>query len=572
MDSPPLSDRLTASEQDESYSALLEEIQELQTKLHRSTSMVEKMSRDSEQFRCQYEQSQVELEQSRKKLRESKDALCNQVKITCMREKEIGILESRWKKTVGAERQDIVSARGELEIMANVRENVEKEFECQLDKLKEVLEQNKEEKHQIIKEFQTYKVKHDILLSNALRDEEIANEGREKDAKIVGSLVDKLSSDVASKDKELRCIKSSLKEYDMRAKQLQQVGKDLRDEIKIMLDEKCRNSAERIEMESSTALKMKEIMTCLAVKDAKLHRANTEMKSLRENMENQKVVIKETNDEQRKVKELLIRYKKEADEKQASIDLLKDELVQEKDRSEKRLELVQKTMKHDMKILSDKNDELLVRLDEKETQLSQIKCDGMSLEEKMKTQYHSELNKLTIENMKLIKVSQQLKNELEATKAEKEYAVGTLKGALEVLQKQLNEVSNENKMLSAKNSSQEEMISEIKNELREVQRGLETMTNDLHVKELDLAESENKNKDLSIQNELLTSRLDERTEEVLAERRDKEKLDKLYHDSEKKNQALLQKEKMKSNAYKLKALEAHAKTMQAKQLLREIPR
>lgn len=229
-------------------------------------------------------------------------------------------------------------------------------------------------------------------------------------------------------------------------------------------------------------------------------------------------------------------------------------------------------MKHDMKILSDKNDELLVRLDEKETQLSQIKCDGMSLEEKMKTQYHSELNKLTIENMKLIKVSQQLKNELEATKAEKEYAVGTLKGALEVLQKQLNEVSNENKMLSAKNSSQEEMISEIKNELREVQRGLETMTNDLHVKELDLAESENKNKDLSIQNELLTSRLDERTEEVLAERRDKEKLDKLYHDSEKKNQALLQKEKMKSNAYKLKALEAHAKTMQAKQLLREIPR
>lgn len=313
-------------------------------------------------------------------------------------------------------------------------------------------------------------------------------------------------------------------------------------------------------------------MTCLAVKDAKLHRANTEMKSLRENMENQKVVIKETNDEQRKVKELLIRYKKEADEKQASIDLLKDELVQEKDRSEKRLELVQKTMKHDMKILSDKNDELLVRLDEKETQLSQIKCDGMSLEEKMKTQYHSELNKLTIENMKLIKVSQQLKNELEATKAEKEYAVGTLKGALEVLQKQLNEVSNENKMLSAKNSSQEEMISEIKNELREVQRGLETMTNDLHVKELDLAESENKNKDLSIQNELLTSRLDERTEEVLAERRDKEKLDKLYHDSEKKNQALLQKEKMKSNAYKLKALEAHAKTMQAKQLLREIPR
>lgn len=143
MDSPPLSDRLTASEQDESYSALLEEIQELQTKLHRSTSMVEKMSRDSEQFRCQYEQSQVELEQSRKKLRESKDALCNQVKITCMREKEIGILESRWKKTVGAERQDIVSARGELEIMANVRENVEKEFECQLDKLKEVVSRSR---------------------------------------------------------------------------------------------------------------------------------------------------------------------------------------------------------------------------------------------------------------------------------------------------------------------------------------------------------------------------------------------------------------------------------------------
>jgi hypothetical protein len=139
MDSSPLSDRLTTSEQDESYSALLEEIQELQSKLHRSTSMMEKISRDSEQFRGQYEQSQVELEQSRKKLRESKDALCNQVKITCMREKEIGILESRWKKTVEAERQDIASAREELESMSNVRENVEKELECQLEKLEEAV-------------------------------------------------------------------------------------------------------------------------------------------------------------------------------------------------------------------------------------------------------------------------------------------------------------------------------------------------------------------------------------------------------------------------------------------------
>jgi peptidoglycan hydrolase CwlO-like protein len=139
MDSPfSTIDRLTTSEQqDESYSALLEEIQELQSKLHQSTSMAEKFSRDSEQFRGQFEQSQVELEQVRKKLRESKDALCNQLKMTCLREKEIGLLESRWKKTVEAERQDIASAREELEIMTNVRESVEKEFESQLENLKE---------------------------------------------------------------------------------------------------------------------------------------------------------------------------------------------------------------------------------------------------------------------------------------------------------------------------------------------------------------------------------------------------------------------------------------------------
>jgi chromosome segregation ATPase len=310
----------------------------------------------------------------------------------------------------------------------------------------------------------------------------------------------------------------------------------------------------------------------MALKDAELHRANAEVKSLHDTVEHQKVVMKETSDELRKVKESLTRYRKEADEKQVRVESLKEEFAQEKDRFEKRLELSQKTMKHEMKLLSDEKDELLVRLDEKESQLSQIKCDGMSLEEKLKSQYHSELNKLTIENKKLIKVSQQLQNELETTKAEKEYAGSTLRGAIEVLQKQLNEVSNENKMLSTKNLSQEEVITELKSELRDVQRGLETVTNDLHVKEMDLVESENKNKDLGIQNELLTSRFDERTDELLAERREKERLDKLYQDSEKKNQALLQKEKMKSNAYKMKALEAHAKTMQAKQLLREIPK
>jgi chromosome segregation ATPase len=310
----------------------------------------------------------------------------------------------------------------------------------------------------------------------------------------------------------------------------------------------------------------------MALKDAELHRANAEVKSLHDTVEHQKVVMKETSDELRKVKESLTRYRKEADEKQVRVESLKEEFAQEKDRFEKRLELAQKTMKHEMKLLSDEKDELLVRLDEKESQLSQIKCDGMSLEEKLKSQYHSELNKLTIENKKLIKVSQQLQNELETTKAEKEYAGSTLRGAIEVLQKQLNEVSNENKMLSTKNLSQEEVITELKSELRDVQRGLETVTNDLHVKEMDLVESENKNKDLGIQNELLTSRFDERTDELLAERREKERLDKLYQDSEKKNQALLQKEKMKSNAYKMKALEAHAKTLQAKQLLREIPK
>jgi chromosome segregation ATPase len=119
------------------------------------------------------------------------------------------------------------------------------------------LEKHKEEKHQIVKEFQTYKVKHDILLASALRNEEIANEGREKDAKIVGSIVEKLSSDVASKDKELRSVKGVLREIEMRYKQLQQVEKDLRDEMKQMHDEKSRYDAERIEIESSNALKMK---------------------------------------------------------------------------------------------------------------------------------------------------------------------------------------------------------------------------------------------------------------------------------------------------------------------------
>jgi chromosome segregation ATPase len=129
----PSSDLASASE---SYNAHLEEIQELQLKLSHSTSMVEKISQERQQFQRRFEQSQVELEEARKKLRESKDALCSQVKMTCLREKELGILESKWKTKVEREREEIVKAREQLELF-NIRENVEKEFDCRLEKLKE---------------------------------------------------------------------------------------------------------------------------------------------------------------------------------------------------------------------------------------------------------------------------------------------------------------------------------------------------------------------------------------------------------------------------------------------------
>ena len=98
--------------------------------------MVEKISQERQQFQRRFEQSQVELEEARKKLRESKDALCSQVKMTCLREKELGILESKWKTKVEREREEIVKAREQLELF-NIRENVEKEFDCRLEKLKE---------------------------------------------------------------------------------------------------------------------------------------------------------------------------------------------------------------------------------------------------------------------------------------------------------------------------------------------------------------------------------------------------------------------------------------------------
>jgi chromosome segregation ATPase len=303
-----------------------------------------------------------------------------------------------------------------------------------------------------------------------------------------------------------------------------------------------------------------------------LHRVNAEIKSLNETLENQCILTKQRSDELQKVKELLAKCRKESKEKQDRIDSLQQEIILEKDRFDKRVEFLQKTSRRELNIIADEKDEMAIRLDEKEKELCRIKCDAICLEEKLKTQHHINLNALTIENNNLFKVTQDLKNELELMKAENEKTNCNLMGSLELLQSEITNLSNENSILSAKKTSLEEIISEIKCQFNDVQSRLENVTNDLHLKDLDLVEAESKIKDLAIQNESLSSRLEERTAELFAEKRERDKLDKLSQESERKNQALLQKEKMKSSAYKQKALEAHARTMHAKQLLREMPK
>jgi len=125
----------------EEYNDLLETVRGLQSNLQTAHIRVSQLGKENQTLRVNKEETQLELTQVRIRFDESKKALAGQVQTTCLRERELGKLESKWRARVEQERNEIQASHKDLvdksldmeSMRMQLCDNVEKEYEARFE-------------------------------------------------------------------------------------------------------------------------------------------------------------------------------------------------------------------------------------------------------------------------------------------------------------------------------------------------------------------------------------------------------------------------------------------------------
>jgi len=102
-----------------------------------------------------------------------------------------------------------------------------------------------------------YKARQETILSNALRNAESANEGREHDAFIFAETIRKLLKENNGASSKFNALQSELQECQLRMKQIAEFESKLRTELRQELQNKNQREVEIAHAESSFNLKSK---------------------------------------------------------------------------------------------------------------------------------------------------------------------------------------------------------------------------------------------------------------------------------------------------------------------------
>lgn len=108
MLSPPSSASLNISD------VILEEVHDLKLQLHCKSTVIVDLTKEKQDLVSELEKCEGELKSSLVKIAKSKKALGGQLKSTCLREKKLAMLESKWRSSMERERKEIDAYRSEL--------------------------------------------------------------------------------------------------------------------------------------------------------------------------------------------------------------------------------------------------------------------------------------------------------------------------------------------------------------------------------------------------------------------------------------------------------------------------
>ena len=96
------------------YSGIIEDVQDLNETLICKSNALTELTNEKQGLLSNLERTQQELEQTKQKLTQSKNTLSSQLKISCLREKELAALESKWRASMEHERKEAKILRLEM--------------------------------------------------------------------------------------------------------------------------------------------------------------------------------------------------------------------------------------------------------------------------------------------------------------------------------------------------------------------------------------------------------------------------------------------------------------------------
>ena len=96
------------------YSGIIKEMQDHKETLICKSNALTELTNEKQDLLSNLERTQQELEQTKQKLTQSKNTLSSQLKISCLREKELAALESKWRASMEHERKESEILRLEM--------------------------------------------------------------------------------------------------------------------------------------------------------------------------------------------------------------------------------------------------------------------------------------------------------------------------------------------------------------------------------------------------------------------------------------------------------------------------
>jgi len=273
------------------------------------------------------------------------------------------------------------------------------------------------------------------------------------------------------------------------------------------------------------------------------------------------------------IEKCLSTCKMDSDRKLLKFSQLEEELKREIDSWSNRLGQETTILKEQNSYISSRRISLESDLKRVVEELQKYKKESIITDERKSAEFQSKINEVLLQNARLEKANSSLRNDIAVNHTESISSLKNLERAIEISQHNINLLTDENRIFRIENDTISKLKEELQREQTQAQEDLQKSIDANFQKQRDVEECERDLSDVEGQNTLLISQLnatkqdlEEVTTNYQKEMKVRKELQEQMNQNGKEFKLQIQREQKRSNAYKGKALESHARALQAKHI------